>query len=214
VSFYQSTIGKKIVVAGTGLILFGFVIGHMLGNLQAFAGAEKINNYADFLKSNPLILWGTRILLLISVFFHGLATVQLTRINRASRPVGYQNKKNINSTFASRVMIFSGLLLAVFIVYHLLHFTVGVVHPNFDANDVYANMVVGFSVKIVSLFYILAMIALGLHLFHGVWSVFQTLGLNHEKYNCWRRVLAVSVAILITAGFISIPLAVMFKFIK
>lgn len=205
----KSTIGKKIIVALTGVILFGFVAGHMAGNLLVFAGPDVFNRYAVTLKANLLLLWGTRGILLGSVLLHVIFTLLLTRQNRASRPVGYELYKPQDSTLSSRVMIWSGLLLGVYIVYHLLHFTLGSAHPRFDSHDIYSNVIIGFNSLPVSLLYIAAMIALGFHLHHGIWSVFQTLGLNHPKYNGARRIFATTASILIVGGFVSIPLAVL-----
>src|ERR1051326_6443526 len=135
----KSTIGRKIVVAVTGFILFGFVVGHLLGNLLAFAGPETYNAYAAALKAKPVLLWGVRITLLLSVLLHIFFTIQLTLHNRASRPVGYAKYDPQVSSLASRTMIGSGVLLGSYIVYHLLHFTFGSAHPHFDPHDVYAN---------------------------------------------------------------------------
>lgn len=208
-SFYRSTIGKKFVVATTGLVMFGFVVGHLAGNLQIFAGAQKINDYAAFLKATPPVLWGTRIVLLLAIVLHVIATVQLSRRNRRGRPVGYAQKRNDDSPFASRVMLVSGVVLLAYIVYHLLHLTFGWVHPDFDEFDIYGNMVSGFSNPLTVAFYVAGLLSLGLHLVHGVWSVFQTLGLNHPAYNPWRRRFAYAAAVLVTAGYIAIPVAVL-----
>lgn len=208
-SIFGSTIGKKIVVAVTGLVMFGFVIGHLLGNLQVFQGPDKLNDYSAYLKHTLPLLWGTRLVLLVSVVLHIVCSVSLNRLNRASRPVPYVEQEIIQATFASRFMIVSGAFLGLYIVYHLLHLTFGVAHAPFSETDVYRNVVNGFQVWYISLGYILAMIALGFHLNHGIYSVFQTLGLNHPKYNCWRRVFANGASIVIAAGYISIPVAVL-----
>jgi len=213
-SFYQSTIGKKVVVAVTGLILVGFVFVHLLGNLQVFLGAAVVNDYAVFLRSKPGFLWLTRIVLLISVLLHIINTVQLRRRNKDSRPIPYINQENIQANLASRTLFWGGLFLAVYIVYHLLHFTWGSVHPDFSHTDIYGNMVKGFSVWYVSAFYILGMVALGFHLYHGVWSVFQTLGFNHPKWNVARRAFATVVSVGIAVGYIFIPVSVMVGILK
>ncbi len=206
---FNTTIGKKIIVAVTGAVLFGFVCGHLLGNLLVFAGSQIFNQYAMTIKSNLVILWGTRAVLLFSVFLHVIFTILLVRQNRASRPISYHRYEPQVSTIGSRFMIWSGLFLAGYIVYHLLHFTVGSVHPQFDHRDIYSNVIIGFSSVPVSLVYIAAMIALGFHLHHGIWSLFQTLGLNHPKYNRARRVFATIASFGISIGFISIPVAVL-----
>jgi succinate dehydrogenase / fumarate reductase, cytochrome b subunit len=214
--FWQTTIGKKAVMAVTGVILFGFVVGHLLGNLQIFLGAEKLNHYAMTLRSMPLLTWGVRTLLLVSVFLHIWASFQLWTLQREARPVKYIKKANINSTYASRVMYWSGPIILAFVIYHLLHFTFGVVHPGgpFDEHNVYDNVVYGFQVWPVSLFYIIAMVMLCYHLYHGLWSMFQSLGFNHPVYTPWLQRIAKVVAVLIAAGNISIPVAVMAGFIK
>ena len=207
--FLRSTVGKKIVVAVTGLIMFGFVVMHLAGNLQIFEGPEKINAYARFLRAELPLLWMARIILLASVFFHFLFTVQLSIRNRASRPVGYAMHEPVQASVSSRFMIWTGIFVLLYIVFHLLHLTTGTLHPDFDPGNVYANVIIGFSSLPVSAFYILAMIALGFHLHHGVNSMFQTLGLNHPRYNPWRRCLAAAAAWLIPIGYITIPAAVL-----
>ncbi len=210
----QSTIGKKIVVAATGLVLFGFVIGHLLGNLQIFLGRETLNAYSEALHHAPKLIWATRIVLLVSVFLHIVLTVQLTRLNRAARPVAYDTYATDHSSAASRTMFWGGLVLLFYIVFHLLHLTTGTLHPNFNPNDVYGNLVTGLSVWYVAAFYIIANIALGFHLYHGAWSVFQTLGLNHPKYNAWRRCLATAAGYGIALGYISIPVAILLGVVR
>jgi succinate dehydrogenase / fumarate reductase cytochrome b subunit len=213
-TFYTTSIGKKVVMAITGLILFGFVIGHMLGNLQVFIGANQMNEYAAMLKANAALLWGARLVLLVAVILHILAAVQLTRMSRRSRPEGYYYKDVIQADYAARTMRWSGLIIAVFVIYHLLHFTTGTVHPQFDVHDVYRNVIIGFRVWPVSLFYIIAMVALAFHLWHGVWSMFQTLGLINPKSDKIIRRLAAIATLAIVIGFISIPMAVLAGFIS
>jgi succinate dehydrogenase / fumarate reductase, cytochrome b subunit len=208
-TFYSTSIGKKVVMAITGLILFGFVIGHMLGNLQVFMGAKQMNAYAAMLKANATLLWGVRIVLLVGVILHIVAAVQLTRMSQRSRPEGYHYKDVIQADYAARTMRWSGPIIAVFVIYHLLHFTTGSVHPQFDVHDVYHNVISGFRVWPVSLFYIIAMIALAFHLWHGVWSLFQTLGLINPKSNKIIHRLAAIATLALVIGFISIPMAVL-----
>jgi succinate dehydrogenase / fumarate reductase cytochrome b subunit len=214
--FLASTNGKKIVMAVTGVILFGFVIVHMLGNLQVYEGPEKINAYGRFLKSVPEVLWGVRAALLLSVGLHIWASIGLALRNNAARPQGYAQKKNTVSTYASRTMYWSGPILFCFIVYHLLHFTVGVVHPgaDFAEGDVYHNMVSSFRVWYVSAWYIFSMLLLGLHIQHGAWSFVQSLGFNHPRHTPVIKKLAGVAAFLIVLGFISIPISVLAGFIK
>ncbi len=213
-SVFSSTIGKKFIVAVTGLVMFGFVVGHLAGNLQVFDSAQKLNDYAAFLKATKPLLWGTRIALLVMLALHILCTVQLKARNHSSRPIGYQAHAVIKASPPSRFMIWSGAFLGFYIVYHLLHFTVGSAHPEFSHTDVYSNIIVAFSSPLVSAVYVLAMISLGFHLNHGIYSVFQTLGLNHPKYNCWRRLFANGASIAIALGYISIPAAVLLGVIR
>ena len=208
-TFYSTSIGKKVVMAITGLILFGFVIGHMLGNLQVFMGANQMNAYAAMLKANATLLWGVRIVLLVGVILHIVAAVQLTRMSQRSRPEGYHYKDVIQADYAARTMRWSGPIIAVFVIYHLLHFTTGSVHPQFDVHDVYRNVISGFRVWPVSLFYIIAMVALAFHLWHGVWSMFQTLGLINPKSDKIIHRLAAIATLALVIGFISIPMAVL-----
>jgi succinate dehydrogenase / fumarate reductase, cytochrome b subunit len=208
-TFYSTSIGKKVVMAITGLILFGFVIGHMLGNLQVFMGANQMNAYAAMLKANATLLWGVRIVLLVAVILHIVAAVQLTRMSQRSRPEGYHYKDVIQADYAARTMRWSGPIIAVFVIYHLLHFTTGSVHPRFDVHDVYRNVISGFRVWPVSLFYIIAMVALAFHLWHGVWSMFQTLGLINPKSDKIIHRLAAIGTLALVIGFISIPMAVL-----
>jgi succinate dehydrogenase / fumarate reductase, cytochrome b subunit len=208
-TFYSTSIGKKVVMAITGLILFGFVIGHMLGNLQVFMGANQMNAYAAMLKANATLLWGVRIVLLVAVILHIVAAVQLTRMSQRSRPEGYHYKDVIQADYAARTMRWSGPIIAVFVIYHLLHFTTGSVHPRFDVHDVYRNVISGFRVWPVSLFYIIAMVALAFHLWHGVWSMFQTLGLINPNSDKIIHRLAAIATLALVIGFISIPIAVL-----
>ena len=208
-TFYGTSIGKKLVMAVTGVILFGFVIGHMLGNLQVFIGAHQMNEYAAMLRANAALLWGVRLVLLVAVIWHIVAAVQLTRMSQRSRPEGYHYKDVIQADYAARTMRWSGPIIAVFVIYHLLHFTTGSVHPQFDVHDVYRNVISGFRVWPVALFYMIAMVALAFHLWHGVWSMFQTLGLINPKSDKIIHRLAAIATLAIAIGFISIPMAVL-----
>lgn len=207
--FYRATVGKKFVMAVTGILLFGFVVVHMIGNLQIYQGPEKLNHYAELLRNLPALVWGARIVLGFCVLVHILAAVQLTLRNWGSRPVKYRIRHYQEADYAARTMVWSGPIIAAFVVYHLLHFTVGSVHPSFVATDVYHNVVAGFQVPAVAIFYMLANGLLGFHLYHGLWSLFQTFGLNHPAYNAWRRVVAAAFATVIGVANISIPLAVL-----
>jgi len=209
VRLFDATIVKKAVMAVTGVILFVFVVGHLLGNLQVFLGAERINAYAAFLRGNVELLWGVRILLLVSVIAHIVVTVQLALLKSKARPVGYAKKKNPHSTIASRTMYYSGPMIAAFVIYHLLHMTAGVVHPDFQQGEVFANMVYGFQQIPVSIAYIVAIAFLCLHLNHGIYSTFQTLGAAHPKYMPRIKRAAAVISILLFLGYISIPISVM-----
>jgi succinate dehydrogenase / fumarate reductase cytochrome b subunit len=211
--FWRSTIGKKIVMAVTGLIGVGFVIGHMAGNLQVFLGPEKFNAYAAFLKSLGGLLWLVRAVLVAAVVLHVVAAVQLTRMRGQARPVGYRSggQKEV-STFASRTIRWGGALLLFFIVFHILHFTTLDIFPDYSHTDAYGNVVKGFGKWWVVLLYVLAMAALGLHLFHGAWSSFRTLGASPASDQPLKRRVALLVAAIVWLGFTVIPLGVFFGF--
>ena len=209
-AFYRATIGKKVVMAVTGIILVGWIIGHVLGNLLVFRGPAALNEYAALLKSNAALLWAMRAGLLITVVLHVVAAVQLVRHEAASRPVRYAKRVPQESTFASRTIRWGGLIIAVFVVYHLLHFTTGTLHPSFSHTDVYGNMLSGLSVPWVAAIYLVAVAALGLHLYHGVWSAFQTLGISGPTMTVARRRLAIGIAGIVYLGFTAIPVAILF----
>jgi succinate dehydrogenase / fumarate reductase, cytochrome b subunit len=204
-------------MAVTGLLGFGFVVGHLLGNLQFHLGPEALNQYSAGLRHYPGLLLIARGVLLATVIAHIVAAVQLTSQNAAARPQGYQTWTPRKSTYAARTMKYSGPILGFFIAYHLLHLTLGVVHPNFKHDsrgvpDTYHNVVAGFSSIPVSLTYIIAMILLGLHLRHGIWSLFQSMGVNHPRILPLVRSAAVGIAVAIVLGNISIPIAVLLGF--
>lgn len=207
--FYRASVGKKAVMAVTGVILFGFVVGHLAGNLQIFRGREKLDAYASFLHLEPALLWAVRLILLASVTLHIVASIQLARLNRTARPIAYKRTNRSHSSYASRTMMWSGPIVAAFIVYHLLQFTFGVVQPNYHEGRVFDNVVYGFQRPLVSIAYIVAMILLCMHLYHGLFSMFQSLGVSHPSYTPRIRRVAGAAAILVAAGNISIPLAVM-----
>jgi succinate dehydrogenase / fumarate reductase cytochrome b subunit len=216
ITFWQSTNGKKVVMAVTGFIMFAFVIGHMLGNLQMFEAPEHINAYGHFLHNLGELLWIERAGLLLAITLHIVATIQLALRSKAARPIGYSRRKAINSSYASRTMYWSGPIVLVFIIFPLLQFTAGYVHPHatFTQGDVYQNVVAGFQVWWVSAWYIFAMILLGLHLSHGLWSMFQSVGIAHPRVSVYLKFAARSVAALIILGYISIPISVLLGFIK
>jgi succinate dehydrogenase / fumarate reductase cytochrome b subunit len=223
---YETSVGKKVVMAVTGAILFGFVVGHMLGNLKIFTGEEHFNDYAVFLRTvgEPAVpagglLWIARLALLGCVGLHFVAAVQTWMTSRSARTQGYKKNENLSFTYASRTMRWGGVIILAFVVYHLLHLTVGVAHPDFIGADhpqawehhvnAYQNVVAGFRVWWVSALYTVAMIFLGLHIHHGVWSVTQTLSFAGTRIKRWRRPFATAVALVIVLGNISIPLSIL-----
>jgi succinate dehydrogenase / fumarate reductase cytochrome b subunit len=210
-TFYGSMVGKKVVMGVTGLIGIGFVILHSLGNLLVFRGPDAINSYSHFLKSTGELLWALRIVLIVAVILHVIAAVQLTRQSRAARPIAYTKYETQVATIPSRTMRWGGALLLVFIVLHILHFTTGTIRPAgvFSSEDVYTNVVTSFRIWWVALFYVIAMIALGLHLFHGAWSSVRSIGLSPPSPRPMHRRISLAIAILVWAAFTAIPVAVL-----
>lgn len=223
----KSSLGRKYLMAGTGVLLLLFVIGHLVGNLQVFGPPELINKYAHFLQSKPLMVWGARLGLLVIVGIHIATAVQLSAANKAARPVGYTGGDSYGSTWQSRYMLMSGIVILAFIVYHLLHFTVRlpaingvgdftqiktVLHGE-TVPDVYAMMILGFQVWWVSAFYLIAQALLFIHLGHGISSGFQSLGLRNHVW--WPRIqlLAKVVSIAIFIGYASIPAAIFLRIV-
>lgn len=216
--FFGSSIGRKIVMAVTGVILVGFVLGHLAGNLQIYLpnGREAMNAYGEFLRHflHGGAIWIARASLLVAVVLHIWAATSLTLSNRAARPEGYRERTWTESTYASRTMRWSGVIVLAFVIYHLLHFTFGTVHPNFVPGDVYHNFIVGFQSVPVAVFYVVAMVLLCMHLWHGVWSMCQTLGLSHPRYRRWARAAAWAVALIVLIGNVSFPVAVQAGILK
>jgi succinate dehydrogenase / fumarate reductase cytochrome b subunit len=215
-SLYRSAVGKKAIMAVSGVFLFGWIFAHMAGNLKLYLGAEHYNEYARFLitMGSPLLpnrgaLFLVRGLLLVAVIAHIWAATEVTLQSRRSRPIGYRDREAVNATYAARTMRWGGVIVLLFIVYHLMHLTWGTAHPDFIEGDPYHNVVVGFQVWWVSAFYILANIALGLHLYHGLWSMFNSLGLNSARFNAWRRYFATAFALIVTVANVSFPIAVL-----
>lgn len=212
--FYQTTVGKKAVMAVSGVILFGFVLVHMAGNLQIYEGPEKLNSYAKLLRSVPAMLWGARITLLVMVALHIWSSVQLALLKRSARPVGYVKKETLQASYATRTMYWSGPIILCFVIYHLLEFTFGAGGTPYQDGNVYANVVNGFRVAPVAGFYILSMILLGFHLNHGLWSMFQSLGFYHPRYTRRIKALAAAFSVLIVAGNVSIPVSVLAGWVR
>jgi succinate dehydrogenase / fumarate reductase cytochrome b subunit len=213
----DSTVGKKIMMAVTGVILIGFVIVHMIGNLKVYQGADAFNHYAEGLRTlgEPFfgygqLLWILRIILLAAVIIHIVAAVQLVLHSRKARAIGYRKYDgDMVFSYASRTMTWGGLIILGFVIYHLLHLTFGSAHPDFIPGDAYHNLVAGFRSWPVSIAYVLAMIPLGFHLYHGFWSMLQTLGASNPKVNRIRRPIAAVLALVVVLGNISFPVAVL-----
>lgn len=210
-----STIGKKVVMAVSGIVLFGFVVAHMIGNLLIYVGPDAINAYSRFLHEflHGGGLWIARAVLLLAVLLHIWAAVALTLENRAARPVGYREQARRESTYASRTMVWSGPILALFIGFHLADLTFGAT-PGFVEGNVYNNLIATFRRVPASAFYILAMLALGLHLYHGAWSMLQSLGLNHPRWNKLRNGVTLALTVAVVIGNISFPVAVLAGWVK
>ncbi len=206
---FRSSIGRKVVMAVTGIALFGFVLAHMAGNLQAFLGPSKLDEYGAALRKVPALLWTMRLGLLGAAALHVWSAISLTRDSWAARPQGYRSLRPLDSSYASRSMRITGVVLLAFIVYHLLHFTTGDLHPAFIEGGVNHNLVVGLRVMPVLVFYVIAQLCLGFHLWHGIWSMTQTLGLAHPRYDALRRGFATAFTLIVVLGFSAVPLGVM-----
>jgi succinate dehydrogenase / fumarate reductase cytochrome b subunit len=209
VNYWSSTLGKKLFMAVTGAILFLYVVVHMAANLQIFLGATAINHYAALLHRAPALLWVARAVLLFCLLVHIVAAVQVTIRNWGTRPVKYALRHYREADYAARTMIWSGPIIVAFVVYHLLDLTFGDANPSFVAGNVYHNIIASFSQPIVAGFYILAVVLLGFHLYHGLWSAFQTVGASHPSFDAARKVFAAFFAVVIAGGFASVPVSVL-----
>ncbi|MDP1819072.1 MAG: succinate dehydrogenase cytochrome b subunit [Acidimicrobiales bacterium] len=217
VEFYRSGVGKKWVMAITGLLLMGFVFFHSIGNLKVYLGAEDFNHYGEFLREilvpilpRTIFLWLMRLGLIAAFAFHIHAAWSLTRMNQRANADGYQQSRDWQAaTAASRSMRWTGVVVALFVVFHLFDLTWGTANPDYVRGDGYRNLVASFSRTPVAIFYLLANAALVIHLFHGAWSLFQSLGLNNPRWNAWRKHFAIAFAALIGVMNLSFPLAVM-----
>jgi len=214
-TLWRSTVGMKILMAATGIILVGFVVAHMAGNLKAFAGPESFNAYAEFLREvgypavpHQGVLWIMRGGLLAAVGLHIWSAFTLSRTSQAARAIGYRKVSSQSFSYASRTMRWGGVIILVFIFYHLAHMTTGQAHPDFQHGDAYHNLVAGFQSPLVAGFYLVAVTMLAFHLYHGIWSMFQTLGANNPRYNYLRRPLAGIITAVTLLGFISVPIAI------
>ncbi len=210
---WQNSVGKKALMAVTGIILFLFVLGHLVGNLQVYQGAEKLDAYARFLHEHVVPLWIIRLILLATVVVHALAGILVTVEKWKARPVAYYTRTNVQGSVASRTMIWSGLLIFAFVLYHLLDLTFGTVHPGFRPLMAYENVVGGFRNAGAAAAYVVSMVGLGFHLWHGLYSLTQSLGFRHPRYTPAIRSVAALLATLIALGNISIPVAVLTGFV-
>lgn len=223
---YGSTIGKKIVIALTGLILFGFLIGHMVGNLKAYGGFNadgiaKLDLYAAFLREmghemlgHATVLWLARGGLLLALILHVVTIIQLQALNRRARPKDYEKRVGSSATLASRTMFYGGMIILLFIILHILHFTTGSIHfDGFVHGHVYANVYSAFSKPLIAVAYCATMIVIGGHLYHGLWSLFQTLGLDSPDNNEMLRMTARVLACVIAIGFMAVPLGIVGGFL-
>ena len=213
-SLFATAVGKKYAMAISGLVLMGYVLLHMVGNLKIYFGAESLNKYAEWLREigepalpREWLLWGLRIVLLVAVFVHIYAAYSLTVMNRRARPVQYVSKRDyVAADFASRTMRWTGIIVVLFVIWHLLDLTWGTTNPDFVSGDVYHNVIASFDRIPVAIAYVIANLALGVHLYHGAWSLFQSMG----WYGTWRRTFSIAFAGVVVLGNVSFPLAVMF----
>ncbi|MFT5682159.1 MAG: succinate dehydrogenase / fumarate reductase cytochrome b subunit [Myxococcota bacterium] len=205
--FYTSNIGLKVVMALTGMAMFGFLLAHLVGNLQIFWEPEIINSYAEMLHDHPTVLWPMRFGLIGTILAHIHAAVTLTKRSMAARPVGY--RKFNRSKRVELGMRLSGVVVLGFIIYHLLHMTFGIVHSDFDANNVYHNVTTAFANPVVAIVYMVCNVLLGVHLFHGLWSMFRTLGVSNPRYDRLARGAATALTLTIVGGNVFMPLAIL-----
>jgi succinate dehydrogenase / fumarate reductase cytochrome b subunit len=211
-SLYSTAVGKKYAMAVSGIVLMGYVLLHMLGNLKFYFGVESLGTYSEWLREigepalpRATMLWAARILLLVAVAVHIHAAYALTQMNRRARPETYRSRRDyVAADFASRTMRWTGVIVGLFVIFHLLDLTFGTANPDFVSGAPYANMVASFERVPVALIYIIANLALGLHLYHGAWSLFQSLGWVLP----WRRQFAIAFAAIVVAGNLTFPIAV------
>jgi succinate dehydrogenase / fumarate reductase cytochrome b subunit len=215
ISLYRTSVGKKFYMAVSGVILIGFLVAHMIGNLKMFMGADPFNHYAEFLREvgYPILphmagLWIFRILLLAAVGLHMLSAWQVYTQSRNARGGKYEKEESLSFAYASRTMRWGGVIIATFVIYHILHFTTGQAHPSFVHGLAYENVIIGFQNVWIVAFYVLALTMVTFHVYHGLWSAFQTVGANHPKYNPFRRPLALGLALLLFVGFMTVPVGV------
>ena len=217
-TIYRTSVGKKVIMAVTGLMLVGFIVFHMYGNLKMFQGAEVFNAYAHGLREvgYPIfgkthLLWVARIGLIGAFGLHIWSAIELSRKNLQGRKEKYEMHEKVQANYAALTMRWGAVVIFFFLLYHLMHFTIGVpgVHPDFSREDAYHNVIRGFQSVPASIVYIVAVLALGFHLYHGSWSMFQTLGLNNKNYTIPLRAFGLGLALVVTLGFMSVPISVM-----
>ncbi|HEU5082910.1 MAG TPA: succinate dehydrogenase cytochrome b subunit [Acidimicrobiales bacterium] len=216
VAFYRSAVGKKWVMAVTGIMLMGYVFFHMIGNLKMYQGAHALNVYGEFLREllypifpRTVTLWLLRLGLITAFVLHIHAAASLTLMNKRANAGGYASKRDFQAAnAASRSMRITGIVILLFLIWHLADFTWGFVNPDFVRGDVYRNVQASLTNAIPAAIYIVANIALGVHLYHGSWSMFQSLGLNNPRWNSWRRGFAIGFAAIVALGNLSFPIAV------
>jgi succinate dehydrogenase / fumarate reductase, cytochrome b subunit len=217
IELYRSAVGKKYVMAITGIIGLGYVFAHMVGNLKVYTSPESFDEYAEFLRSGLLVpivpetvaLNLMRAVLVLALIGHVAAAYQLTVMNKRARPERYQARREyVAADFAARTMRWTGVLVLLFIAYHLADFTWGWVNPAEAGAGPYEKLVASFQVPAVAVFYLVANLALGIHLYHGVWSLFQSMGWNNRRFNHWRRIFAIGFTLVVVGGNLSFPIAV------
>lgn len=215
--FYGSAIGKKAVMAVTGIILLGFVLTHMIGNLHLYQSADRMNEYGEYLRTigEPILprsgfLWIVRSVLILAFVFHIHSAVTLAMMNRQSRPVGYKGGRQYTAaSYAARTMRWSGPIVGLYVIFHLMDLTWGWANPDYNSGEPYQNLVASFEREPVAVVYIIANLLLGMHIYHGAWSLFQSLGLANPRFNAWRKGFAMVFAAVIVIGNVSFPVAVM-----
>ena len=218
-SLFDTTLGKKAIMALTGLVLLGFLLGHMLGNLQVYLGPATLDSYGEHLKALGPLLWAIRGILLLCFVLHGWMVISLYARSTAARPIGYRKTQTIATSYAAQAMWLSGIVILLFVVFHIAHFTFpGIAMSSSYVHDehgkVFQNVVNAFQIPWVSGLYVLAMVILGTHIYHGAWSLLQTLGISHPRYDGPLRGLAKTIAVVIVVGNCSIPLAVLAGLVK
>ncbi|HEX2026768.1 MAG TPA: succinate dehydrogenase cytochrome b subunit [Nitriliruptorales bacterium] len=214
--FYRSALGKKYAMAVSGVFIMAWLVAHLVGNLKMYLSADAFNFYSDWLREglgypvlpHTWLLWLLRLLLIGSFVVHIHAAYALTVMNHRARSAGYRSRDYVAANFAARTMRWSGIIVGLFVIYHLLDLSWGPANPRFVRGDAYGNTLASLQRWPVALFYVLANVALGYHLYHGGWSLFQSLGLNTPRFNAWRRWFAIGFAVVVAGGFISFPLAV------